>query len=67
MNSNMIEHVDIIDALADQMTVMLDLMHCTTDNVDIKSIQLASEMLLGMLDDIVMEIHEMKMDCEVQE
>ena len=38
---NIIEHMNIIDALSDQITALLDLIHCSGDSADISSIKVA--------------------------
>ena len=52
----MIEHMNIIDALSDQITALLDLIHCSGDSVDISSIRVASEMCLTMHDELMGEV-----------
>ena len=52
----MIEHMNIIDALSDQITALLELMQCADDSVDISSIRVASEMCLTMHDELMGEV-----------
>lgn len=49
----MIEHMNVIDALSDQITALLDLIHCSGDSADISSIRVASEMCLTMHDELM--------------
>ena len=51
-----IEHMNIIDALSDQITALLDLMQCANDSTDISSIRVASEMCLTMHDELMGEV-----------
>ena len=52
----MIEHMNIIDALSLQITALLDLMMMAEEDVDIKSIKIASEMCLTMHDELMGEV-----------
>ena len=52
----MIEHLNIIDALSDQISALLDLMMMAEEDVDIKSIKKASEMCLTMHDELMAEV-----------
>ena len=52
----MIEHLNIIDALSDQISALLDLMQCADDSADISSIKIASEMCLTMHDELMGEV-----------
>ena len=45
-----------IDTLSDQITALLDLIHCSGDSVDISSIRVASEMCLTMHDELMVEV-----------
>ena len=51
-----IEHMNIIDALSDQISALLDLMQCANDSADISSIRVASEMCLTMHDELMGEV-----------
>lgn len=55
----MIEHMNIIDALSDQITALLELMQCADDSADISSIRVASEMCLTMHDELMVEVDKM--------
>ena len=52
----MIEHMNVIDTLSDQITALLDLIHCANDSADISSIRVASEMCLTMHDELMAEV-----------
>ena len=52
----MIEHMNVIDTLSDQISVLLDLMMMAEEDVDIKSIHTASEMCLTMHNDLMGEV-----------
>ena len=52
----MIEHMNIINTLSDQITALLDLIHCSGDSADISSIRVASEMCLTMHDELMAEV-----------
>ena len=58
----MIEHLNIIDALSDQITALLDLMMMTDESVDIQSIKTASEMCLTMHDELMAEVDKIYKD-----
>ena len=53
---NIIEHMNIIDALSLQITALLELMQCANDSADISSIRVASEMCLTMHDELMAEV-----------
>ena len=53
---NIIEHMNIIDALSLQITALLELMQCADDSADISSIRVASEMCLTMHDELMAEV-----------
>ena len=63
----MIEHMNIIDALSDQITALLDLMMMAEESVDIKSIKKASEMCLTMHDELMAEVDKMSKEIKEQE
>lgn len=52
----MIEHINFIDAYADQIKALLDLMQMANNSVDIKSINTASEMCATMFDELLDEV-----------
>ena len=61
---DMIEHINIINALHLQVEALLDLMQCSdSDCVDVKSTQVASEMCQTMLSEMMVEVD--KLWCEV--
>ena len=64
---NIIEHMNIIDALSDQITALLDLIHCSGDSADISSIRVASEMCLTMHDELMVEIDKINKEIKCQE
>ena len=45
-----------IDTLSDQITALLDLIHCSGDSANISSIRVASEMCLTMHDELMAEV-----------
>ena len=53
---NIIEHMNIIDALSNQISALLELMQCADDSADISSIRVASEMCLTMHDELMAEV-----------
>ena len=53
---NIIEHMNIIDALSDQITALLELMQCANDSADISSIRVARETCLTMHDELMGEV-----------
>ena len=61
----MIEHLNIINALSDQISALLDLMMMTDESVDIQSIKTASEMCLTMHDELMAEVG--KISKEIKE
>ena len=63
----MIEHMNIINALSDQITALLDLMMMTEESVDIKSIKTASEMCLTMHDELMAEVDKISKEIKGQE
>ena len=62
----MIEHLNIIDALSDQISALLDLMQCADDSADISSIRVASEMCLTMHDELMAEVDKMSKEIKEQ-
>ena len=52
----MIEHMNVINTLSDQISALLDLMMMAEEDVDIKSIRVASEMCLTMHDELMAEV-----------
>ena len=64
---NIIEHMNIIDALSDQITALLDLIHCSGDSADISSIRVASEMCLTMHDELMGEVDKINKEIKEQE
>ena len=63
----MIEHMNVIDALSDQITALLDLMMMAEKSVDINSIKTASEMCLTMHDELMAEVDKMSKEIKEQE
>ena len=63
----MIEHMNIIDALSNQITALLDLMMMAEESVDIQSIKTASEMCLTMHDELMAEVDKMSREIKEQE
>ena len=63
----MIEHMNTIDTLSDQITALLDLMMMAEEDVDIKSIKIASEMCLTMHDELMAEVDKMSREIKEQE
>ena len=63
----MIEHMNIIYALSDQITALLDLIMMAEKDVDIKSIKTASEMCLTMHDELMAEVDKMSREIKNQE
>ena len=63
----MIEHLNIIDALSDQISALLDLMMMAEEDVDIKSIKKASEMCLTMHDELMVEVDMISKEIKEQE
>lgn len=61
---NMIEHINVIDTLSDQITALLDLMMMAEEDVDIKSIKMASEMCLTMHDELMAEVDKMSKELK---
>lgn len=57
----MIEILDTIDALSDQISALLELIHSSNKEcVDIKSIQVASEMCLTIHDELMIEVDKLQ-------
>lgn len=63
----MIEHMNVIDALSDQISALLDLMMMADDSVDISSIRVASEMCLTMHDELMAEVDKMSKEIKEQD
>ena len=63
----MIEHMNVIDTLSDQISALLDLMMMTEEDVDIKSIKIASEMCLTMHDELMAEVDKISKKIKNQE
>lgn len=57
--------MNIINALSDQISALLDLMIMAEESVDIKSIKTASEMCLTMHDELMAEVDKMSKEIEV--
>ena len=64
---NIIEHMNIIDALSLQITALLELMQCANDSADISSIRVASEMCLTMHDELMAEVDKISKELKEQE
>ena len=62
----MIEHMNTIDTLSDQITALLDLIHCSGDSADISSIRVASEMCLTMHDELMAEVDKISKEIKKQ-
>ena len=57
----MIEILNTIDALSDQISALLELIHSSNEEcVDIKSIQVASEMCLTIHDELMIEVDKIQ-------
>lgn len=56
----MIEHINVINALSEQISALLDLMQMSNDCVDIHSIWTASEMCQTMHNEMMKEISEIE-------
>ena len=57
----MLEILNTIDVLSDQITALLELIHCSNEEcVDIKSIQVASEMCLTIYDELMIEVDKLQ-------
>lgn len=57
----MLEILNTIDALSDQISALLDLIHCSNEEcLDIKSIQVASEMCLTIHDELMIEVDKLQ-------
>ncbi len=57
----MIEILNTIDALSDQISALLELIHSSNEEcVDIKSIQVASEMCLTIHDELMIEVDKLQ-------
>ena len=63
----MIEHINIIDALSNQISEVLDLMMMAEESVDIQSIKTASEMCLTMHNELMTEVDKMSKEIKGQE
>ena len=59
-NNYMIEHMNVINTLSDQISALLDLMMMAEEDVDIKSIKIASEMCLTMHDELMAEVDKIE-------
>ena len=62
----MIEHINTINTLSDQITALLDLMMMAEEDVDIKSIHVASEMCLTMHDELMAEVDKISKEIKEQ-
>lgn len=60
MDDEFIENINVIDALADQIQALLDLMAVSEDSVDMRSIKTASEMCLNMHIELMDEIKKIQ-------
>ena len=58
------EHMNIIDALSNQITALLDLIQCANDSADISSIRVASEMCLTMHDELMAEVDKIRKEIK---
>ena len=57
----MIEILNTIDALSDQISALLELIQSSNEDcVDIKSIQVASEMCLTLHDELMIEVNKIQ-------
>lgn len=52
MNSNPIKHIDVIDALAEQISALLDLLQGCDESTDIRTVHTAAEMAATMFDEL---------------
>lgn len=55
---NIIESLNIIDALSDQIEAILDLLQGCGESTDIKTVNTAAEMTVTMFDDLMSEVRE---------
>lgn len=55
MNNNVINHINIIDALYEQISSLLDLLQGCDESTDISTVHTAAEMAVTMLDEIDVE------------
>lgn len=62
-----IEHINVIDTLSDQISALLDLMMMAEEDVDIKSIRVASEMCLTMHDELMAEVDKISKEIKKQD
>lgn len=64
----MIEHLNIINILNDQIAALLDLMQSADGNrADMQSVNIASEMCLTMLDELMAEINKIEQEWREQQ
>ena len=59
-----IEHMNVIDALSDQISALLDLMQCANNSADISSIRVASEMCLTMHNELMAEVDKIRKEIK---
>jgi len=61
------EHIDIINALSEQIIAILDLVRCQDiDCADVRSIQTAIEMALNMHEELMQEVNLIEEDYLAQ-
>ena len=58
--------MNVINTLSDQISALLDLMMMAEEDVDIKSIKMASKMCLTMHDELMAEVDKMSKEIKEQ-
>lgn len=61
---DIIENIDIINALASQISALLDLVMSSDENVDHRSVTCAAEMSVSMLDQLMSEMEKIERKWE---
>ena len=61
-----IEHINIIDALAEQISAILDLMAMAGESTDMRSVNSAAEQTLNMFDELMVEIEKIENEWKEQ-
>lgn len=67
MNDDLLDRIDAINTLYAETTALLDLMMSTNGDVGIQSIKTASEMCLGMVDEIKAEVDKIYKTLETSD
>lgn len=55
-----IEHINIIDALAEQISALLDLMAMAGESTDMRSVNSAADQTLNMFDELMAEVEKIE-------